>query len=489
MSEVSIPSQSTGRSAAPTGVPVAPAEIDASCRGPLLFLFSAASGWLVIGLLLGLVASVKLHAPALLSGSAWLTYGRIQPAGMNALVYGFGLQAGLGVALWLLARLGRTPLVGASAAVAGGLLWNVGMVAGVVGILSGDSTGFELLEMPGYASPVLFLAFALLGASALLTFQARRASELYVSQWFILAALFWWAWIYSTANLLLVFLPVRGVMQALIGWWYLNNLFVIVLGFLGLGTIFYFVPKLTSRPLHSYALALFAFWALAIFAPWSGLAPGAPLPAWMPSVSTFFTFLVLVPTLAVAVNLLRTLWGADGADSVPLKFIRLGALAWIAFNLIAAIASIREVSYVTHFTWLERAQTELFVVGFFALVMLGAIYQIVPSLLTGGEICPKLRRITLWLAVSGTLLTVLPSIVAGASDGLALSSRPDAAFMDATQRGLMALRLSTLGELLLLLAGLGLAVNLGRALFMACRACCWPAFKSACVSQPAEVAP
>jgi cytochrome c oxidase cbb3-type subunit 1 len=483
MSEVPTPSQSTGRSQAPVGVPALPAEIDASCRGPLLLLFSAAALWLLVGLLLGLVASVKLHSPVLLIASAWLTYGRIQPAGMNALVYGFGLQAGLGVALWLLARLGRTPLVGPTAAIAGALLWNVGMVAGVLGVLGGDSTGHELLEMPGYASPVLFLAFALVGASALLTFQARRVSDLYVSQWFILAALFWWAWIYSTANLLLVFLPVRGVMQALIDWWYLNNLFVIVLGFLGLGTIFYFVPKVTGRPLHSYALALFAFWGLAICAPWSGIAPGAPLPAWMPSVSTFFTFLVLVPTLAVAVNLWRTLWGANSGESVPLKFIRFGALAWIAFNLLAAVTSIREVSYVTHFTWLERAQTQLLVVGFFALVMIGAIYQILPGLLACGQFHPKLRRATLWFGILGTLLTVLPLIAAGVSEGLMLNRRPDAAFAEATHRALMPLRLSTLGELFLLLAGSSLALNLLGFLFGACRACCLPALKAACTSE------
>ena len=415
-----------------TDAPVASADVDASCRAPVLLLVTAGTLWLVVGLLLGLLASVKFHTSAFLAGSPWLTYGRIQPAGVNALVYGFGLQAALGVALWMLARLGRTTLACPSTAVMGGLLWNVGVLAGCYAILVGDSTGFELLEMPGYASPVLFVAFAFLSVSALLTFQARRVNELYVSQWFILAALFWFAWIYSTANLLLVFLPVRGVMQALVNWWYLNNLFTVVLGFLGLATVFYFVPKLTQRPLHSYGLALFTFWALALFGPWGGVAPGSPLPAWIPSVSSFFTFLTLIPVLAVAVNLGKTSErsadlrsGTDSPGRRPtLQFIRFGAFAWLAFNLIAVAVAGRDASFVMHFTWLVRAQTELFLFGFLAMVLFGAIHYIVPALLPCGEICPKIGRFTFWAGVGGTLLTVIPLVVGGVSEGFALTGRP-----------------------------------------------------------------
>ena len=88
-----------------------PAEIDASCRGPVLFLFAKAAGWLVLASVFAFLGSLKFHAPYLLADSAWLTYGRIQPVALNALIYGFAAQAGLGVALWLMARLGRTTLV------------------------------------------------------------------------------------------------------------------------------------------------------------------------------------------------------------------------------------------------------------------------------------------------------------------------------------------------------------------------------------------
>ena len=89
-----------------------------------------------------------------------------------------------------------------------------------------------------------------------LTFHQRRERQLYVSQWFLFAALFWFPWIYSTANLLLLGFRARGMAQAVIAWWYSDNLLVVWLGLVGLAAIFYFVPKLTSRELHSRYLAL-----------------------------------------------------------------------------------------------------------------------------------------------------------------------------------------------------------------------------------------
>src|SRR5690349_19009836 len=86
----------------------AQAEIIASCRMPLLTIFISSAVWLVISSIFGLIASIKFHSPAFLANCSWLTYGRVYPASTNALLYGFCIQAGLGVALWLFATLGRT---------------------------------------------------------------------------------------------------------------------------------------------------------------------------------------------------------------------------------------------------------------------------------------------------------------------------------------------------------------------------------------------
>src|SRR6266851_2366006 len=75
---------------------------DASCRLPLLVMFVSAAIWLVIGSVFALISSLKFHSPNILGTCIWLTYGRVRPAYTNCVLYGFCLQAGLGVGLWLI---------------------------------------------------------------------------------------------------------------------------------------------------------------------------------------------------------------------------------------------------------------------------------------------------------------------------------------------------------------------------------------------------
>src|SRR5262245_26057870 len=106
---------------------LSPAEIDASCRWPLLLLFTSGVAWLVIGLVLALIASIKLHAPGFLGDCLWLTLGRVRPAGMNALIYGFASQVGIGLMLWILCRLGGVSLALPVPLVVATKVWNLGV--------------------------------------------------------------------------------------------------------------------------------------------------------------------------------------------------------------------------------------------------------------------------------------------------------------------------------------------------------------------------
>ena len=83
------------------------AEIDRSLRHPVMFFFTSGAAWLAVAILLGIISSAKLHSPDFLSGCSFLTYGRVQPAHMNALIYGWGCQAAFGSLVWLMARLSR----------------------------------------------------------------------------------------------------------------------------------------------------------------------------------------------------------------------------------------------------------------------------------------------------------------------------------------------------------------------------------------------
>ncbi len=460
---MSAPVSNQATAAGPEKTLTAPvvAEIDLSCRLPLLVLFLSGAIWLVIASAFGLIGSLKFHAPNLLADTAWLTYGRVHAVCTNALVYGFCVQAGLGVTLWLLARLGRTVLAQPWLAILGGAIWNLGVTIGVLEILAGNSTGFDYFEMPGHAALLVFVGYLVMGISGVLTFHQRRERQLFPSQWFIFTAFFWFPWIYSTANLLLLTFPARGVDQAVIAWWYANNLLVVWLGLMGLATAFYFVPKLSNRDLHSHYLALFTFWMLILFASWGGIPNSAPVPAWLPTISTVATVLLIIPILAVALNIYSTTGRiALLAKANPvLSFVLVGIAAFILAGLMQICSAVVDTDQMLHFTWFDPAKTQLHVFGFFALVTFGAVYFIVPQLTGIAFRFPGLIRAHFWTAAVGILLYAAPLAIGGVIQALQMQDAT-IPFIKVSQTSLHFLRVSTLGDLLLLCANLLFTANL-----------------------------
>ncbi len=453
-----------------------PTAIDSSCRLPLFTLFGGAAVWLVLSSVFGVMASIKFHSPGFLADSGWLTYGHVYPAWSNLLVYGFCISAGLGVSMWLLARLGNVPLAQPWLVVVGAKLWHIGVFVGLIGILCGDSTGFEWLEMPRYAAVILFLAFLLIALWGFVTCHARRERLLYPSQWFVLAALFWFPWIYSTANLLLLVFPVRGVVQASVDWWFSGNLLVVWLGLAGLAASFYFMPKLSGRPLQSHYLTLFVFWTLILFGTWVGIPARAPLPAWMPTLSSVATLLMLVPVLAVAVSAVQTLRGANvRCSGGPLCFIKFGIGSFVLSGVMLAATAVPQVSRVTDFTWFSTAQTELRLYGFFAMTMFGAAYHILPRVAGREFPFSKLIRVHFWLGVIGTLLLVVPLAIGGVVQGLKLADA-SVAVVDVTKSTLVFLRISTTGDMLIALGNLLFLLNVIALPVRYCRSVCAAAY-------------
>src|SRR3954465_4822026 len=191
------PQHVTPSVAAATARLYTPAEIDVSCSAPLAWLFGSAAVWLAIGTLLNLVASIKLHSPGFFADAAWLTFGRVRPAGMDALLYGFASQAAIGIVLWLTCRLGSTTLCCKGPVLLGTAFWNLGVAIGVLGVLAGPTTGFAWLELPRFAHRGLFSSCGVHGLIILMTFHNRPVRSLYVSQWYILATLFRFPRLYS----------------------------------------------------------------------------------------------------------------------------------------------------------------------------------------------------------------------------------------------------------------------------------------------------
>ena len=292
--------------------------IDESSRVPVLVFFSAAVAWLIVGTILALLASVKMHHPGFLGDVSWFTFGRVRPAHLNTMSYGWASQAGIGVMLWMFARLSKARLRLPGLLVFAAVIWNLALVAGTVGILAGQSTAVEWLEFPPYVAPVLTFAFAIVAVAAFLTFGDRQEGHVYVSQWYLFGAAFWFPWLYLTANLLILFVAVSGVLQPAVNWWFAHNVLGLWLTPIGLAAAYYLIPKVLGRPIYSYYLSIIGFWALAFFYNSAGIHHliGGPVPAWLITYSIVASVMMLIPVATVAINHHMTMLGRFRAVAI-----------------------------------------------------------------------------------------------------------------------------------------------------------------------------
>lgn len=411
------------------------ADIDRSVKGPVLFFFANAAMWLLASTVLGLISSIKIFHPQFLDYDwLWfLNYGRLQPVHMITLVYGWAMQAGLGVAIWLVARRSLYPLSkGAGTLIAAGVFWNVSITVGVIGTLLGGSTSLQWLEFPAFVWPAMFLSFVMIAWRLVAHYiHAQKKDGYMLVSRYVLVALFAFPWLFLTANLFLSYFSVGsplGAFGAGINSWYVSSLIFLFFAPIGVATSYYFVPKITGKPVFSYQLAQFGFWGLIILGGWTGFNKymGGPLPAWMPGISGTALVLLLVPAGVVALNNHMTTMGKHGLieSSPTLRFVFVGSACYLVMSGVAALLGTFWGGSTMQFTHAEYGFHLLAIYGFFSMSMFGAIYYVVPRL-TGCEwLSVRLIRNHFWFSVYGIVALVVCMLVGGLAQGASINT-PD----------------------------------------------------------------
>jgi cytochrome c oxidase cbb3-type subunit 1 len=399
-------------------------QIDESTRLPALIFLGTAIAWLFAGTIFALLASFKMHTPGFLGETEWLTFGRVRTAHLNTVIYGWATNSGIAVSFWLMARLSRTLLRHAGILYVSGAAWNLGVLIGTVGILAGDSQSIEWLEFPPYATPLLFVSYALIGVWGIITFRFRRTEHTYVSQWYLLAALFWFPWLYSVAQIMLIFSPTVGVIQSLANWWFAHNVLGLWFTPIGLAAAYYFIPKVLGKPIHSYHLSVLGFWSLAFFYNWAGVHHliGGPIPVWVQSAGIVASLMMVIPVIVTAINHHLTVVGSFGAvwNSPTLRFIVFGAVNYTLTSLAGSTMSLRSVNQVTHFTHFTVAHAHHGMYAFFTMVMFGSIYYIMPRILRKEWPSASLISLHFWTTAIGISIYVVGLSIGGAIQGLQL---------------------------------------------------------------------
>jgi cytochrome c oxidase cbb3-type subunit I len=444
------------------------ARIDASTRVPVLMFYASAMVWLLIGTLLAGFVSFTLHSPDWFSDVSFLTWGRVRPVCINILVYGWGSMAAMGTAVWLMARLCRTTLRHPLLIVTGAWFWNIGVLIGVTAILMGYSTGYQWLEFPPYAALILLVAYALIMSWAVLMFRFRRGDQIYITQWYLLGAFLWFPWLYAATQAMLFVVPVQGVMQAAVSWWYENNLLFLWFGAIGLGTAYYMIPKVIGRPVYSYHLATIGFWTYALFSSWTGMQRGVdgPFPAWMITASIAATILTIIPVATVGLNHHMTMQGYFPVMrySPTLRFTVFGAMAYTVFSVVGILISLRSTARYLHFTEATVGYLHMGLYAFFTMIMFGSMYYIIPRLVGREWRYATLIKLHFWASAYGIGLMSLMLLAGGFAQG-ASQNDPSLSFIESTASVLPYLRGVTLAMVLLTVSHFIFAFHFGLMLF------------------------
>jgi len=398
-------------------------QVDQSCRRAVLTWIVSATVWLLVGSIFGLLTSFKFHIPYLLDTRAELTLGRLRAMHLDTVAFGWATMSAVATAVWLMCRLSRVQLRYAGMVTLAAWIWNFGLIAGLAALAHGNSTSVEWLEFPAYVPPIFVLSIGIVSIWTISTFRNRREKQVYVTQWYIYGAMFWFPWIYTTATLLCTMVFATGVVQAAVNWWFAHNFLGLWVTPIGVGTAYYLIPKVLGRPVYSYHLSVLGFWALALFYSWAGMHHliGGPIPAWMISASVVGSMMMLIPVIAVAINHHMTMRGnfRELRYSPVLRFTVFGAVSYTAVSIQGSFEALRSFSEVAHFTHYTVGHAHLGLYGFFSMTMFGAAYYYIPRL-TGREWASGLlMKGHFWASAFGITLYFVALSVGGWFQGLA----------------------------------------------------------------------
>jgi cytochrome c oxidase cbb3-type subunit 1 len=398
------------------------AGIDRSLRHPVMFFLTSGAAWLAVSILLGILASIKVHDPGFMDGSACATYGRVFAAHLNTLIYGWGMQAAFGVMLWMMARMSRQECRTAGTILTAGHVWNLGVLLGTLGILGGEGTGMPWMEFPRFAWPVLLMSYVAIVVWSFIQFRVRAGGKCHVAQWYLLAAMIWFPWVFITANGLLHCTTGHPVMAAGINAWFKSAMVFLFFIPVALGAAYYLAPKVTDRPIPSHSLAWLGFWSLAVVAPWAGMQKlaGVPLPVFLPYLGAAATVLLAVPLATAALNILRTIFtGEEKPAKSPALHFTLAGIFGVLLLAVAAIAlnlpgsSLR----LTQFSTSGYGFDILAIYGSFSFIMFGAVYFIVPRITRREWVSSRLINMHFFFSVYGMLAIAFGTLFGGFIQG------------------------------------------------------------------------
>ena len=383
--------------------------------------------WLLVFPTIGALVSTKFNYPEFLGGVAPLSFGRLRPLHVNGVIWGAFSTIFIALTYYVVPRLCGVPLAGARWSRPLLWVWNLNLIAFMGFISHGENRGWEVGEMPLINVVVLFLALLAVTAQCLLTIRRRVSAPLYVSLWYLIAALVW-----TDVNLVVLMLGpshLPGINNA--AWHglfihYVVGLWITPAGYV---LIYFFLPAAVRAPIYSHKLSLIGFWSLAFFYPFVGIHHYlySPIADWAETIAIVSSMMLIIPVWTVIQNFFGTVagrWRELGAN-LPAKFLIVGSLMYLVGCFQGSVEALRSLQQPTHFTDFVVAHSHITVFGTFVMWAIGGAVYVWPRITRSTPRTFRLLNTGFWLITIGITAMVLILTAQGLQQGFMLMAQAE----------------------------------------------------------------
>ncbi|MHC2993537.1 cytochrome oxidase subunit I [Pontibacter sp. HJ8] len=392
--------------------------IDPALSRLILWFLGTATFWLVFGTSVGEYIGIKFVAPDV-DQVSWLSFGRLRPVHTNAVFWGWSSLAMLGLGYYVVPRVSNIQIHSLKSGWWSLLLINASVVLGTIALMAGINNGGG--EYREYIWPIQLLfgiGLVITLVNYLRTVANRKTTEIYVSNWYIVAAV-----MFAIVISIVAYVPnfQNGLGETIIQGYYMHQGVGMWFMLFTLGLVYYYLPQQLNKPIYSYSLGILAFWSQIFFYTLIGTHHFvfSAIPWSLQTVAIVGSAGMIIPVVSGTTNFLMTFRGAwhKVAGSYTLPFFIVGIIFYFTGSLQGTAEAFRSTNLIWHFTDFTVAHSHLTMYGIIAFFLWGGIYAIVPRL-TRQEPPQITVGIHFWMAFIGMMFYTVPLMWGGTMRGL-----------------------------------------------------------------------
>ncbi len=388
--------------------------------------------FLVVGIAMLAIASLQFVSPDLLSGTGWLSYGRLRPAAIHFLLYGWVTLGLIGAMYYAVPRLTGERLTDPLIAKISFVFMAFGYAIGGIGILGGAGEGVRYLEAPPLADLIVLVGMVGMAHSIVRTIARRNDRERSPAEWFIVASVVWLVGLHFIGNLSMVTLLIsifypqprvfHGINTAVLAGFYRAGIIGLWGATAGVGILYFLVPRLVGlTKFRATRMSVVGFWGLGIAWVFTGTAEltYTAVPNWLETIGVMFSMVLLLPVATIVVDVMSFLRGRQTEvapkDRYSLELAYVGLAVFAALPVLNLASALRATGGIVGFTDWVYGYELLAILGAFSAWLFAYVFHVAPPMVT--EDAVRVQRWHARLTILGLAIAVFAMLLGGVVAG------------------------------------------------------------------------